>query len=250
MQLITDIGNSDIVFGIYNQDHWVGTWRHPSSEYLTANETLRQAIQAASQFQESWEQVIMSSVVPGLNHAVQSLLREETKLEPVIMGPSLYQNLSIRIDNPWEIGSDLVANALYAHETFRTSAVVVDFGTALTFTSVLADGYVQGVAIAPGVKTAMRALSLNTAQLPQVPLAFPPSAIGKNTAHALQAGIMLGYVGLVKEVLAITLKELPDPVHVLATGGLVSVMTPLHALFDLVEPMLTLDGVRLAGNYV
>lgn len=245
MILVTDIGNSDIVFGIHDGKSWQGTWRHPSTEYLTAQQTLDQAFSAV----ETVDQAILSSVVPGLSPAIQSMIQKRWGRMPVVMQPALYQRLSIQIDNPWEIGSDLVANALYAYEQFKAPCVVVDFGTALTFTSVAASGYVMGVAIAPGLKTAMRALSLNTAQLPQVPLSFPPSAIGKNTAHAIQAGIMMGYVGLVKEILdQITLEMGPDT-KVLATGGLVSIMEPLHARFELVEPLLTLEGLRLALKY-
>ena len=152
--------------------------------------------------------------------------------------------------NPYEIGSDLVANAVAAHTLFHSNCVVVDFGTALTFTTISEKGKILGVAIAPGLKTAIRALSQNTAKLFDVPLVMPQSALGKNTVHAIQAGILLGYEGLVKSMVERISLELNDPnLASVATGGLASIITPQSGTFTTIEPNLTLDGLRLVAEF-
>jgi type III pantothenate kinase len=138
-----------------------------------------------------------------------------------------------------------VANAVAAWARFRSATIVVDFGTALTFTTINQQGTVLGVAIAPGLKTAVRALSSNTAKLPFVPLELPESAIGKDTVHAIQAGILLGYTHMVEGMIARIKKELGGEVKVIATGGLSSILHNLAEDFDIIDRTLTLDGMRL-----
>ena len=145
--------------------------------------------------------------------------------------------------NPHELGSDLAANAVGAYAHFKSALIVVDFGTALTFTSVDNRGKMLGVAIAPGVKTAMKSLSANTAKLPEIPLEIPAHTIGSNTIEAMQAGIMKGYVGLVKHMINETKNEIGGEVKVVATGGLSFIFQPLHETFDLIDPKLTLNGL-------
>jgi type III pantothenate kinase len=140
-------------------------------------------------------QVVLSSVVPPLTDRLADVITKLFGRPPVVVGPDVYPRLEVRIDRPHEIGSDLVANAVAAYTKYRSNCIVVDFGTALTFTTVTARGQLLGVAIAPGLRTAIKALSQNTAKLPDVPLEMPLSAIGKNTIQAMQAGVLLGYVG-------------------------------------------------------
>ena len=165
--------------------------------------------------------------------------------QPVeLVGPKLYEELNFKVPRPYEIGTDLVANAYSAHKQFKQACIVVDFGTALTFTTVNDDGYVLGVAIAPGIKTAMKALSSNTAQLPEIPLELPNSVIGLHTTHAMQAGILWGYVGITKELISKIRLEVGDEYIAVATGGLSFVMEPLQDLFVTIDPQLTLNGLR------
>ena len=248
MLLAIDIGNSDTVFAVHDGQKWHSPWRHPSQHYLTAGRHLQDSAGRARIDLSHLEQVVLSSVVPGVTPHLNMVVQRLTGRSPLLVGPDLYAQLDMGIDNPQEIGSDLVANAVAATDRAGGApAVVVDFGTALTFTSVSGSGRILGVAIAPGLRTAIRSLFLNTAQLPVVPLELPETAIGKNTAHALQAGIMLGYVGLVKELLDYTRRELGGSCRVYATGGLSGKLTPLHPLFDQIDPLLTLDGLRLIG---
>jgi type III pantothenate kinase len=147
-----------------------------------------------------------------------------------------------------EIGTDLVANAQAAYAHFHGACIAIDFGTALTFTAIDAAGGIVGVSIAPGLRSAMRALFQNTAQLPDVPLVYPASAIGKDTEHAIQAGVLIGYMGLVKEILTQMKAELGGEVQTVATGGLVRVLPPIQKLVDHVDPFLTLDGLCLLAQ--
>jgi type III pantothenate kinase len=170
--------------------------------------------------------------------------------EPVVVGPSIYPLLPLEILRPHEIGADLVANALAAYTRYKQNCVVVDFGTALTFTTVSRDGKILGVAIAPGLKTAIRSLFANTAQLPEVPIEVPSSALGTSTTHAIQAGVVLGYEGLVRSLIDRIRTELNGDCIAVATGGLSGKITSLHTAFKEVIPALTLDGIRLIGETV
>lgn len=171
--------------------------------------------------------------------------------QPILLGPALFPYLPIAVLSPDEIGSDLVANALEAYLRCERSCIVVDFGTALTFTAIQRkgeQGEIVGVAIAPGLESAAKTLSSTTAQLFDVDLVLPSSVLGKNTIHAIQSGIMHGYVGLVKHLVTQMKAELRGKVRVFATGGLTSVLQPIlekndTPIFDEVDPDLTLKGL-------
>jgi len=253
MQLAIDTGNTDIVFGLYDQGQWLHHWRRPSHEELSG-EIL--GYQLASELLElgrhpkDIKRTIISSVVPDLQPLLAEMTERMTGHTPILLGPELYDRLSVNITQVNEIGTDLVANAVAAYEQFKDYCIVVDFGTALTFTTIDADSTVLGVAIAPGLKTAVRSLFQKTAQLPEVPLELPASAMGKNTIHAIQAGTMLGYIGIVRYLLDQIKTELQVPCKVVATGGLSSILPPLKENFDLIEPMLTMKGLILIGEQI
>lgn len=252
MKLITDIGNSDIVFGLYKNESWQYIWRTPSdlNKSLKAFKSfLVTAFRENNIDINAVENVVLSSVVPKLSPVISNMLESLFVGKVVVVNPLIYQYLNVKIANPNEIGTDLVANAVAGYDYAKAACIVVDFGTALTFTSIANNGEIKGVAIAPGIKTAMKALASNTAQLPEIPLELPNSAIGKNTIHAIQAGILWGYVGLVKGILEQTKLELGD-CKVIATGGLSHVLTPLNKVFDFIDKQLTLNGLRLIGETV
>lgn len=246
MLLAVDIGNTDMVFGMHDGSVWVHQFRHPTSRYSLLEQQLHQEMRHLSW--ETLDPVIISSVVPGVTPTVARVFTRLLGRAPLVMGPGLYPHLTVTVMNAEEIGSDLVANSLAAYERLRRSVIIVDFGTALTFTTVDHKGVIQGVAIAPGLKTAVTSLFMNAAQLPEVPLELPESAIGKGTAHALQAGILLGYVGLVRELIGHIRREMQDPdLPVVATGGLSEVLPTLQRDFHTVDRNLTLEGLRLAA---
>lgn len=252
MLLAIDIGNSDITLGLNKDNHWAHIWRissaisHPELFYGIK---LREFFFEAGLKTEDVEKIAISSVVPHLTDTIISVVTTLFEKRPLVLGPEVYPKLPIGVLNPYEIGSDLVSNALAAFTHFKKQCIVVDFGTALTFTTISDSGEILGVAIAPGLKTAIRSLSQNTAKLFDVPLEIPTSALGKNTVHAIQAGILLGYEGLVRTMLERIRNELKDQtVPSVATGGLSSIITTLSGTFTTIEPHLTLDGLRIAAE--
>lgn len=253
MQIIVDVGNSDAVFGLYNQTDWLHIWRTPSLTDEPAESyerRLRLWLLEADVPLSAVQHTALSSVVPNLTPTLRTMLSRLFGFEPVVVGPGVYPLLPLEILRPHEIGADLVANAMAAYTRYRRNCIVVDFGTALTFTTVSGGGKILGVAIAPGLKTAIRALFANTAQLPEVPIEVPVSALGLSTTHAIQAGVILGYEGLVRSLIHRIRIELNGDCIAVATGGLSSRIRSLHDAFEDVVPSLTLEGVRLIGETV
>jgi type III pantothenate kinase len=255
-KLCIDIGNTNIACGVKQHSSWQDHWRFKTDSGKTADEYIIQFHGLFSQrsYKPSDIQgVIISSVVPELNDVFGIVCREFFKQEPLFLTTQVDLGLSIAIDNPRELGPDLYANALAGYTWAQSSAVVVDFGTALTFTCIEKHrdkGIIQGVSIAPGLSTAVKALSLNTAQLPHVELKTPITAIGKNTIHSIQSGIVLGYSELVKGLVTKISSELSQPVKVIATGGLNHVLESLERVFDHRDTWLTLEGLSLAFDMI
>jgi len=253
MIVVVDIGNSNVVLGFYENEICQNTWRIPTLKDSEADYfydvKLRSEIFEQGLNIENITGCILSTVVPSLKALFQSLLADVFEVEVITVGPKLYEELSFKVPRPYEIGTDLVANAYSAYHTYNRDCIVADFGTALTFTTVSGEGYVQGVAIAPGIKTAMKALSSNTAQLPEIPLELPASVLGQNTTHAIQAGILWGYVGMAKELIGKIRAEVGDHYIAVATGGLSFVMEPLEGLFHQIDRNLTMNGLRLMYSH-
>ena len=250
MLLAIDIGNSNIAFGVYDQ-RWLNHWRLNTVANKTSDEyeVLFRSLLANGQGDiNQVNQVVISCVVPSLQATFQRMIKQMFGKLPVFVSSKLSTGIKVSIDNPSEIGSDLLANAAAGYKLYQCSCMIVDFGTALSITIVGDDGALLGGSIAPGLESAMKALSANTAQLPFVELSAPVSAIGKNTTHAIQSGIMFGYVGLVEHLVKRIKSELGGDVKVIATGGLSEVMAPLTDQFDALEPWLTLDGLRIIAG--
>jgi len=244
MLLAIDIGNSNIAFGIYHKDGWKGHWRLNTIANKTSDE-YEVLFKSLLPNTGHIKRVVVSSVVPSLKHTFDRMIRRMFGFQPMFVHPGLVTGLRVLIDNPHEIGPDLLANAVAGYHKFGSSCIIVDFGTALSVTVVGQDGDILGVSIAPGLESAMKALSGNTAQLPFVELSAPASVIGKNTIHAIQSGIVFGYVGLVESLVDRIKKELSQDMKVVATGGLAEVIATHTGVFDELEPWLTLDGLRL-----
>ena len=213
MLLAIDIGNTNIVTALFHENELVNTWRIYSDTRRTGDEY--SAI-LASLFRDAGVNIaridscVLSSVVPVLIGQFVGLLERMTGKKPVLVNPGLFPLLPVKIPESavHEIGSDLVCNAVEAYSRYRQACIIVDFGTALTFTAVDTDGNLQGIAITPGLGTARNSLFNNTAQLPSVPLEAPPSSLGTNTIHSIQAGIVLGYKGLVESLIHTMKQEL------------------------------------------
>lgn len=253
MLLAIDIGNTNIVFGIRSDREWISHWRIQTDHEKTADEyevIFRTLITNTAVTPDQIKSVVLSSVVPPLFRPFTEMISGFLHLNPVIVGPEIYPKLPIGVLNPYEIGSDMVVNSLAAFDRYGEYVMVIDFGTALTFTTVGHSGEILGVAIAPGMNTVVNALAGKTAQLPRVHLVPPPSVLGKNTIHAIQSGIVLGYAGLVDSIIRRTETELNHTLITVATGGLSSVMAPLVPTINHLEPLLTLDGLYLVKTYV
>lgn len=253
MIFVLDIGNSDITAGLWLDAGWKQIWRLPTDTSLPQSfysARLRDLFLEFGYKTDQLEAVVISSVVPEITDRLKQAAFQLTERDPLVLGAALYQKLPLAILNPNQIGSDLVSNALAAFELFKSNCVIVDFGTALTFTTVSAKGEILGVSIVPGLKTSIKALTQNTAQLFEVPLLVPESVLGKDTTHAIQAGVLHGYEGLVRTMLEKIKSELKDPdLKVVATGGLSSILPALKDEFTLINRELTLDGLRLMLKY-
>lgn len=249
--LLIDAGNSNIVTGINKDGEWLHNWRMHTVSNKTADEyevILRSLFEKNQLNPKSIDKVILSTVVPSLLHPMQEMVFKLTGKKLLILNPDLYPHLPIKVLNPYQIGTDIVADAVAAYEKYPGNRIIVDFGTALTFTAIDAGGNILGVSITPGMKTAINSLMTNTAQLPDVPLKAPPSVLGKNTVHAVQSGVVLGYVGMIEYMVEQIRKELSGSTTVIATGGLSYVMEDLTDIFDTVDPFLTMEGLRLIGE--
>lgn len=253
MLLAIDAGNTNIVFGIHDGNSWIHEWRFetlPIRNQLEYEMFLRLNFLESNLKLEQVDGVVISSVVPELNDLLAQFTKPLINKEPVFVGPKIYGQLPITTQNPHEIGTDLIANAMAGYMLYQKDIVIVDFGTALTFTIVDSGGNIKGVNIAPGLKTAIKALVGNTAQLPDVPLELPASVIGTNTITAIQNGVLWGYVGMVEGMLDRIQAELKKEIKVVATGGLSAILHPLHNRFDEVNRHLTLEGLRFIHQAV
>ncbi len=251
MLLVVDIGNTNVVMAMHDGKQWVADWRIYSDQKKTSDEyfvIVESMISHGGFTPDDIDRSIISSVVPNLTRSFQKVIRTLGGIEPMMVTHDTAVSLK-RESIPSELGYDLLANAVAAHALFpKELCIVLDFGTALTLTTVSAQGEVLGAAIAPGLVTAVNALFHNTAQIPQVQLKVPEKAIGRDSEASIRSGIMYGYAGLVKELITRSEQELGLSAKVLATGGLSRTIAPLIGRIDHLEPLLTLEGLRIMAD--
>lgn len=255
MTLTIDAGNSNIAIGLFDGEEITGHWRLSSRSQRTADEFLLDldGLLRVAGTRERIETAVISSVVPNLLHPVSSGVEQLLSLTPVVVSTALSLPVTVCTDRPEELGSDLLANAVAGYLSTGGATVIVDFGTALTFTTVDHTGCVRGAAIAPGFRTGMHGLVSRTAALPMVDLEPPAEGyIGTNTTAAIRSGMLNGYAGLVDNMVEGIVAELTargaPQVTVLATGGEAPLVTPLCRRIDRVEPWLTLRGLAEIGR--
>jgi type III pantothenate kinase len=250
MFLAIDAGNSNVVFALYESKS--GKWTNQFRLETKTPQLIAQLSKKVPMYflehgitVDQIESIGFSSVVPEINGIIEQFCESFFGKLPYKIQEKSYPKLPIRTHRPNEIGTDLMCNVMAAYTRYQGPVIVVDFGTALTFTVVDATGEILGVTIVPGLQTAIKALFMNTSKLPEVELKLPDSVLGKNTIHAIQAGVLYGYTGLVKGMLEAIQVETGLAVTVVATGGLSSILTTLEGTFDAVDRNLTLDGLRL-----
>jgi type III pantothenate kinase len=248
MLLAIDIGNSHIVCGVFRERTLVSHWRLSTDQSKTPDEysiILRSLLQFNHVRPEDILGCIVSSVVPPLTHVFDMLTQSLFGKQPLVITSACPHGLTLRYDNPDEIGTDRLVNAAAAFARYQRYLIIVDFGTATTFCIITQQGEYLGGAIAPGLKSAADTLHINTAKLPKVDLAIPKSVIGRDTTTSMQAGIMYGYSGLVDEIVKRIQQEIGQSALVIATGGLAPTILPISHTIQEVRPHLTLEGLTL-----
>jgi type III pantothenate kinase len=248
MLLVIDVGNSNIVLGIFDGAQLVRNWRLSTDKSRTSDEyavLLHSLFAQAGLDFTSVSATIISSVVPPLTSVMEAISRDLFHLTPFVVGPGIKTGMPIQYDNPREVGADRIVNAVAGFEKHRCSLIIVDFGTATTFDYVNQRGEYCGGAIAPGLAISLEALFQRASKLPRVDIAKPPQIIAKNTVNSMQAGVFYGYVGLVDEIVGRMKSESRDTPKVIATGGLAGLIAPETSTIEEVDAFLTLDGLRI-----
>lgn len=249
MILTLDIGNTNIKTGLFNGSEMVCYWRISTNRSMTSDEY---GILLANLFAHNHVKmdevtgICISSVVPSINFTIEHMCRNYFGIEPMMVAPGIRTGINIKYENPRELGSDRIANAVAAYELYGGPCIFIDFGTATTFGVMSARGEFLGGAICPGLKLGAEALVERTAKLPRIELVKPESAIGRNTVSNLQSGIVYGYVGQVTYLIQKMKRELGVPgVKVIATGGLGLLVAGETDAIDVLDGLLTLKGLRL-----
>lgn len=250
MFLAIDAGNSNVVFALFDQKSakWTNQFRLETKTPRLISQLskkvplyfLEHGIQPSQ-----IKKIGFSSVVPEVNSIIEQFCQNFLGQDPYLISSKSYAKLPVKSLRPNEIGSDLMCNVMAAYSKHQKPVIIVDFGTALTFTAVDESGTILGVNIVPGLITAIKALFTNTSKLPEVELKLPESALGKNTIHAIQAGVLYGYTGLVKGIIEAIETETGLKFTIIATGGLAAILTTLEKTFDEIDRNLTLEGLRL-----
>jgi type III pantothenate kinase len=246
--LAVDVGNTNVTLALFDGERLAADWRVTSHRERTADEVgleLRQLFDLRGLDTKIVTGVVISSVVPGLNPALIEASRQYLGCEPVMVGPGVKTGVRVRAENPREVGADRIANALAAFTKYGGPVVVIDFGTAVTYDAINAEGDYLGGAIAPGVEISLDALVSHTAMLRRVEPVAPDSVIGRNTVTSIQSGLVWGFVAQVEGMVARMVKELGGSAHVVATGGQASLVAGLTHVIEKTDPLLTLEGLRL-----
>ncbi len=244
--LVIDLGNTNLVLGVYRGDELVSSWRLATARERTADEygiLARQLVGDA--LHSSLEGAIIASVVPPLNGPMTLMVQKYFGVDPLFVEPGVKTGIAIHVDNPLEVGADRIVNCAAAHHEYGGPTVIVDFGTATTFDVVTANAEFIGGVIAPGLNISAEALFARAARLPRVDIRRPDSVIGTNTVVNMQSGIYFGYLGLVDGILARIRREVPDLRRVVATGGLATLFAEESEHIDEVDPELTLKGLKI-----
>ena len=252
MLLVIDVGNTNIVFGIYNEDKLEAHWRMATDRQKSSDEMGIFIVNMLNYYKcdtDKVEGVIICSVVPPIMHSLINSIKKYIRKEPMVVGPGIKTGINIKYENPRDVGADRIVNAVAALEIYGGPLIIVDFGTATTFCAITkARDYLGGV-ICPGVKISAEALFQHAAKLPRIELQTPNSVIGRNTVTSMQSGLYFGYIGQVDYIVNRMKKEMNElDAMVIATGGLAKLIANESQTVNEINRLLTLEGLRIIYN--
>jgi type III pantothenate kinase len=254
MLLVIDVGNTNTVLGLFDEDSLQHDWRirteidHTIDEYGVLIYNLYQSSRMKAKEIKAVTAIIISCVVPPMLNILEPLCIKYFNIKPLIVGPGIKTGMPIFYDNPKEVGADRIVNAVAAYNKYHKESIIVDFGTATTFDYISPKGEYMGGCIAPGIMISSEALFEKASKLPRVEFSKPKTVITKDTVSAMQAGIMFGYAGLVDGIVERMKAEVKTNPLVIATGGLARIVAQETKSIDKIEEMLTLDGLRIIYN--
>jgi type III pantothenate kinase len=248
MIFVVDVGNTNIVLGVYQAKNLLHHWRLSTNRSATADEygiMIHNLFQISGIRVDDIEGVIISSVVPPLMYTLEQVSTKYLKKTPLIVGPGIKTGLNIRIENPREMGADRIVNAVAGIEIYGAPLIIVDFGTATTFDYIDEAGQLLGCAIAPGIGISMEALYQHAAKLPRIELVRPKTTVGRNTVTSMQAGSVFGFAGQADGIVDRMREEFATSPTVVATGGLAELISTESRTIQIVNPLLTLQGLQI-----
>lgn len=248
MILVFDVGNTNIVLGVYDERILTHHWRVSTEKSRTTDEcavVIKNLFDFSGLTFQEIGVVVISSVVPPVNQTLEALARKYFGVEPLVVGPGVKTGMPIIIDNPREVGADRIVNAVAAYHKYGGPLVIVDSGTATTFCVVSKRGEYLGGAIAPGIGISTEALFQRASKLPRIEIVKPTSVIARNTVAAMQSGIYYGFIGQVDGIVNRMKAEMGPETKVIATGGLAEMISQDSNTIETVDPFLTLEGLLL-----
>lgn len=257
MLLAIDVGNTNIVFGVYEGKKLINDWRISTDRNKTSDEygiLFEQILKYHGLYPKDVDDVIISSVVPPIMHTLITMSIKYFGKKPMLIEPGIKTGINIKYDDPRELGADRIVNAVAAYSKYGGPLIIVDFGTAITFCVISKNGDYLGGAIAPGIKISSEALFSRTSKLPKVELVKPKNVIGKNTVNSIQSGLIYGYVGLVDYIIERIMEEIKDQEgvveNIIATGGFASLIGTESRYINRIDKLLTLEGLQIGRAHV
>lgn len=253
MLITMDVGNTNIVFGVFQGEDLIAHWRLSTHKEQTEDEygiLLKNLMENARINYRQIKGIVISSVVPTITPYLEKMCVKYLEKKPLLVGPGIKTGINIKVENPREVGADRIANMVGASHKYKAPLIVVDFGTATTFDAVSSNLEFLGGAIAPGLMISAEALFKSASKLYRVEIVKPEKAIGKNTATNIQSGLYYGYAGLVDHIVEHIKKEMEEElgekdIFVVATGGIARLIASATRTIDQVDSMLTLEGLRI-----
>jgi len=248
MLFAIDIGNTSIVFGLFEKENLLAHWRIRSEQSRTTDEywvLVNEFMRLNNIDAGSIDDIIVSSVVPPLVPIFEELSLKYFSVKPLFIGPGVKTGISILYKNPEEVGADRIVNAVAGYKKYGGPLIIVDFGTATTFDAVSAVGEYIGGAIFPGVEISLEALFQRTSKLPRVDMVMPDQVIGRSTAESIQSGVAYGFMGMIDNIVSKMRAELEGECRVIGTGGLLNIIADKTKSIDTIDPLLTLEGLRI-----